>query len=59
MPRCRDWLKNPWGQLVIYLLIFALCGLALNAFFHWVRGPERSPYTPFNEGDRPLIAPPR
>jgi hypothetical protein len=59
VPRWREWLKDPWGQLVIYLLIFGVLGLALTAFFHWVRGPKRSPYTPFNEGDRHLVDPRR
>jgi hypothetical protein len=45
--------------LVIYLLIFGVLGFALTGFFRWVRGPERSPYTPFNEGDRPLVEPGR
>jgi hypothetical protein len=59
VPTWRERLKNPWAQLVIYLLIFAVLGLALTAFFRWVRGPERSRYTPFNEGDRPLVDPRR
>jgi hypothetical protein len=59
VPSWRERLTNPWAQLVIYLLIFGVLGRALHAFFHWVRGPERSPYTPFNEGDRPLVDPGR
>jgi hypothetical protein len=54
--RWRRWLKDPWAQLVLYLLAFFVMGLIVWAFFAWVRGPVRSRYTPFNEGDPPVPA---
>jgi hypothetical protein len=45
--------------MVIYLVVFFLLGLAVWAFFDWVRGPVRSRYTPFNEGDPPVVDPRR
>ena len=58
-PRWHRWIGNPWGQLIIYLLVFLVLGLGLSTFFRWVRGPERPRYTPFNEGDPPLVTPRR
>jgi hypothetical protein len=46
------WFKGPWGQMVVYLLIFLVLGFVVSAFFHWVRGPERSQYTPWDSGSR-------
>lgn len=34
--------------MVVYLLIFAVLGLAVTAFFRWVRGPERVQYVPWD-----------
>jgi hypothetical protein len=45
--------------MVIYLVVFTLLGFAVAGFFRWVRGPEKSPYTPFNEGDPPVAVPRR
>jgi hypothetical protein len=45
--------------MVLYLIVFTVLGLAVSAFFRWVRGPERSRYTPFNEGDAPVVDPRR
>jgi len=58
-PRWHRWLSDPWGQMVLYLLVFVILGLGVSAFFRWVRGPERSHYTPFNEGDTPAVDPRR
>jgi len=56
--RIRDavkWFGGPWGQMVIYLLVFLVLGFGVTAFFKWVRGPERSPYTPWDADTRPSL----
>jgi len=44
-------MRGPWGQMVVYLLIFIVLGFAVMAFFSWVRGPQRSSYTPWDAGN--------
>jgi hypothetical protein len=34
--------------MVLYLAIFLVLGFAVAALFKWVRGPERSPYVPWD-----------
>ena len=43
----RLW-RDPWGQMVIYLLIFIVLGYGIVALFTWVRGPERPRYVPWD-----------
>ena len=46
----RIW-EDPWGQMVIYLIIFAILGYGVMAVFTWVRGPERPKYVPWDAPD--------
>jgi hypothetical protein len=46
--RFREWLKGPWGQMVVYLLIFLVLGALLAAFFNRSRGPQRGTYAPWD-----------
>jgi hypothetical protein len=34
--------------MVVYLLVFVVLGLAVTAFFKWVRGPDRAMYVPWD-----------
>jgi len=43
----RLW-RDPWGQMVIYLLIFIVLGYGIMALFTWVRDPERPRYVPWD-----------
>jgi hypothetical protein len=43
----RVW-RDPWGQMVIYLLIFIVLGYGVMALFTWVRGPQRPRYVPWD-----------
>jgi hypothetical protein len=50
-----QWLRGPWVQLVIYLLIFLVLGFAVSAFFNWLRGPDRSQYIPWETSGPSII----
>ena len=54
--RFARWWADPWGQMVIYLLIFAVLGFGVTAFFKWARGPERSRYVPWDSPQTPAEA---
>jgi hypothetical protein len=47
----RSWraiLRNPWGQMAVYVLTFFVLGFGVAAFFRWVREPARSHYVPWD-----------
>jgi hypothetical protein len=47
----RDWravLRNPWGQMLVYVLAFFVLGFGVAAFFGWMRGPARVKYVPWD-----------
>jgi len=51
----RLW-NDPWGQMAIYMVIFAVLGFAVVEMFSRIRGPQRHQYEPWDAPANPATS---